>query len=78
MHLHERTADPAVLEALLSVALKDACDENRKLAVSMLRKDALGGDERVLQALQSAATRDRFEEVRREAQNVLDAAAKKN
>lgn len=75
--LNDRAGDPAVLDAILSVALKDASPDNRRSALVSLRPQALQGDARVLETLQWSASKDGSPEVRTLARSVLDGLKKK-
>lgn len=71
LQLSDRSADPAVLDAILNVALKDASVDNRKLAVACLKKEAHRGEVRAVEALKWSAARDASQEVRAQAQLLL-------
>lgn len=72
LRLNEQSADPEVRAALLAVALRDASEENRKLAISSLKREALRGEPEVLESLRWSASEDPSAGVQSHARALLD------
>jgi hypothetical protein len=71
LQLAEQAADARVLELLLSMAVQDACDDNRAQIAGVLARDPVRADPRVQETLRRLAAGDRSPSVRGKAQAAL-------
>jgi hypothetical protein len=76
LQLGARASDPEVRSTLLSMLLRDAQDETRKLAITALKGEARRGEPAVLDALRRSAAEDPSAEVQAHARALLDALKK--